>query len=112
LVAEVGKQTFFKIRSANLKFANSWAHSAIANPQIFIINPKISTQYCTTLFQNSHRSSLFTSFLLCTFNYSIIYYIFMRKSMYCRISEALSLQITKDWVTNRKSVQKVRKGDK
>jgi hypothetical protein len=61
----VGKETFFS-KSANPKYANYWAHSAIAirkslrcaspqiaNPQIFMINPQftnpqISTKYSTT----------------------------------------------------------------
>ncbi len=39
-----------------------------ANPQIFMIypqiaNPQISTKYCTTLSQNSHKSRLCKRFL-------------------------------------------------
>jgi hypothetical protein len=75
-------KTNFILKSANRKFANSWAHSAIANPQIrkflryaspqienpqiFMNNPQIviSTKYHTTLSQNSPKSRLFTRFFL------------------------------------------------
>jgi hypothetical protein len=34
----VGKQPFFKVRKSQIrKSANSWAHSAIANPQISVV---------------------------------------------------------------------------
>ncbi len=64
-------------KSTNRKSANSWAHSAIANPQIsqvcqsadsksqirkllFLIGKSISTRYCTALYQNSPKSRLCT----------------------------------------------------
>ncbi len=47
---------------ANRKSVNSWDHSAIANPGIFMINPQISklqisTKYSTTLSLNSPKIS-------------------------------------------------------
>jgi hypothetical protein len=53
LQTQVGIQTFF-LNPQIRKSSNSWAHSDIANPQIFrSVNPQIATNYCTTLYQNS-----------------------------------------------------------
>ncbi len=58
------------LKSANHKFGNSWALSAIANLQFLrcaspqIENPQISTKYCTTLSQNSPKSRTFKRFFI------------------------------------------------
>ncbi len=61
-------------KSANCQILNQQSHQIskmcqpqIANPEIFIINPKITnpqicTKYFTTLSQNSHKSPLFKRF--------------------------------------------------
>jgi hypothetical protein len=62
----MGIETFL-LKSANHKSANSWAYSAIANPQIFMIYPQVAnfqipTKYCTSLPQNSLKSRLFKKY--------------------------------------------------
>jgi hypothetical protein len=74
-----GKTNFF-LKSANHKSANSWAHSAIANPQIFMIYPQvanlqISTKYCTSLPQNSLKSRPFKKYNLFILFFDIEHYL-------------------------------------
>ncbi len=83
--------TFFK----SPHIANSWAHSAIANPQIltftspqianppiFMIDPQISTKHCKTLSQNRSKSRLFKMiFSFCSLYSKSV----RRRSMYLRI---------------------------
>ncbi len=108
----MGKQTF----CPHYKSANSWAHSVIANPQIFMINAQIKkfakfTICVTTLSQNSLKSSLFKRF----FNFvqilimSLFAICVRRKSMHLRtcFAEVLSPQITKSLgmkIANQQSV--------
>ncbi len=96
--AEVGKQTFFKVRKSPIRAFQ--AYSAIANPQISYVdqsaNPQISifnpqiailniyTKRCTTLSLNSPKTPLFKQFfLLCkNLNQSIILYARREKILY------------------------------
>jgi hypothetical protein len=48
---------FFQ-KSANGKFANSWAHSAFANPQVHMINPQIATRFSQNTAQLCLKSAL------------------------------------------------------
>jgi hypothetical protein len=75
------------------------ASPQIANPQIFMINPQISSKFCTFLSKNSPSSRLFHRI----FSYVqvwirevyVIQYFARRKSMYLRTCGSLSPQITK-----------------
>jgi hypothetical protein len=64
-----GGQSNVFLKSANRKSVNSWAESAIGNPQTLLINlqianPYISTKYCTALSQNCLKSRLFKQFFI------------------------------------------------
>ncbi len=73
------------------KSANSWAYSLSickflrgASPQFFMINPQISTKYCTSLSQNSPKV-LFVNFFYVQIWIIALYATFVRrKSMYLR----------------------------
>jgi hypothetical protein len=115
----VGKQTFFKSPQIR-KSSNSWAHSAITNPQNFlgcaspritkpqifmiylqIINLQFSTKYCTTLSQNSPKTrsaKISVKCIMCKFELehdSAVYAIFVRRNSMYVFAEVLSPQITK-----------------
>jgi hypothetical protein len=99
LLVRGGQANFLKFR--NRKSVNSWAYSAITNPQISyvcqstngksanfyynlqIANPQVSTKYCTTLSQKSPKSRLFSWFLLCTNFKSIMQYLYGEKVCIC-----------------------------
>jgi hypothetical protein len=113
---EMGFEIFL-LKSANHKSANSWAYSAIANPQIFMIYPQLTnlqipTKYCTSLSQNSLKSRLFKKYNFLINNYVLWYRAFFalfgRRKMYviCGLADILSPQLTtKNGSANRKSAK-------
>jgi hypothetical protein len=93
------KSTANRGGQANLfyKSANSWTHSLsqsanflrwaspyIANQQIFMINPQISTKYCTSLSQNSPKNPLCKLFYVKIWTRALYAMFVRRKSLYLR----------------------------
>ncbi len=130
--SEVGKQIFLILQIANLQILGRFALSQvlkclrcvtpqITNLQIFMINPQTSTQYYTTLSQNSKKCHLFKQILLFTNNeLGHICYICKEKKyvLYLRTCKSLeSANHKKDWVHKPKirkvsHLQKIRQTNK